>query len=123
MRTFFGVGQDLDEVRSLGGMAVLSTTLFLRTVQTSTPHAQASAADSTLKCGLENSLALSSAVLGGRVKSSLLVNCRILDADIEGYVCVCVCVYGGERGCSRGVGAWRYVSRMHAVAISRCLAS
>ena len=108
MRTFFGVGQDLDEVRSLGGMAVLSTTLFLRTVQTSTPHAQASAADSTLKCGLENSLALSSAVLGGRVKSSLLVNCRILDADIEGYVCV----YGGERGCSRGVGAWRYVSRM-----------
>ena len=95
MRTFFGVGQDLDEVRwpDEMGWVVLSTTLFSRMVQTSTPHAQASAADSTLKCGLENSLALSSAVLGGRVKSSLLVNCRILDADIEGYVCAC----GGGR--------------------------
>lgn len=55
MRTFFGVDAALDKA----------------------------SADSTLGCTLDRSLALTSTVLGGRVRSSLLVNCRIREADIE----------------------------------------
>ena len=63
--------------------------LYVRTICKQRNHPQASA-DSTLGCTLDRSLALTSTVLGGRVRSSLLVNCRIREADIEECVCACV---------------------------------
>ena len=91
-------------------MGVLSTALPDRANHRTSR--KASAADSTLKCDVEGSLALSSTVLGGRVKSSVLVNCRILDADIEGYGRECECVS------AHGQVAWAYRSRAGGISVT-----